>query len=164
MKQAIDQQQQPKYDLKESKSYQLISGFAKWMDRYYLDGVIGMIPIAGDLVASIIALPLIYVCLFKIKSIPLTLAVLFNLLVDILIGLIPFWIGNICDFFYKANLQNFKLITGFIEGDRKIIKEVNRKATGVSMLIVAVVCLIALMIWLTLKTAGMLGSLLSSIF
>lgn len=58
----------------------------------------------------------------------MTLAVIFNILRDVALGLIPFYIGDIIDFCNRAYLQNCKLIVGFVEDDQEVINEVNRKA------------------------------------
>lgn len=108
------------YDItiKQSKSYRLSGQIAKWMDRYYLDAVAGLLfEGIGDILTQLLTLPYIYVSAVKIKSLPLTLAVIYNALCDLAIGLVPFYIGNVLDFFKKSYRQNFRLITGFIEGD-----------------------------------------------
>ena len=99
--------------------------------------------------------------LFKVKSVPLTLAVIFNILKDVLIGMIPFWIGNVLDFFNRAYLQNMRLIVGYVEDDREIIDEVNRKAVGTAILIVIACVLIWLMVLLVQKIIGWIGGLFS---
>lgn len=119
---------QKKLRIQNSTSYQLIEGIATVMDKYCLDPILGLIPGVGDFITSVCALPFLYVSLFKVRSIPLTLAVIRNMMVDVLLGSIPFWIGDIIDFFYRANLKNHRLITGFVEDDREVIAEVNRKA------------------------------------
>ncbi|WP_257882760.1 DUF4112 domain-containing protein, partial [Prevotella melaninogenica] len=83
--------------LKESRSFWLISTITKWADKYFLDALLGFIPSVGDLVSSAFGLPFIYVSLVKLKSIPLTLAIIYNYLVDILLGSIPFFIGDALD-------------------------------------------------------------------
>lgn len=98
-------------ELKSSKAYKFISTITILADKYFLDALLGFVPSVGDLVSSIFGLPFIYVTLFKVKSIPLTLAVIYNYLVDILLGSIPFFIGDAIDFFSKAHVKNLDLIT-----------------------------------------------------
>lgn len=135
-------------EIEGSFSYRMLRAIAAVMDKYFLDAIIGIVPVVGDMAASILVLPFLYVSLFRIRSIPLTLAILFNVLLDALIGIIPFWIGDVCDVFNRANLQNFKLIVGFVEDDRAIVHEVNRKAIWMGIGIVLVVALIILLIHL----------------
>ena len=123
-------------NLKVSKAYKFISTVATFADKYFLDALLGLVPSVGDLVSSIFGLPFIYVSLFKVKSIPLTLAVIYNYLVDILLGSIPFFIGDAIDFFSKAHVKNLDLITRYVEGDKKTIRQVRSKALLTAFLII----------------------------
>ena len=115
--------------------YRLIRTIKNVMDRYYLDPLIGLLfPTAGDIFSSAMTLPFLTVSLFKIKSIPLTLAILYNMLVDMMLGIIPLWIGDLLDIFSRSYAKNYRLIVGFVE-------EVNRKAvvTAVGILVLCVI-------------------------
>ena len=128
-------------DLKKSKAFWLISMITKWADKYFLDALLGFIPSVGDLVSSVFGLPFIYVSLVKVKSISLTLAIIYNYLVDILLGSIPFFIGDAIDFFSKAHVKNLNLITRYVEGDKKTIRQVKSKAllTGILILVLCII-------------------------
>ena len=112
------------------------------MDSYFLDPIIGFLLPAGtgDALTSIFVFPYIYVAAFQVKSLPLTLAVIFNVLKDVFLGMLPFWIGDIVDVFNRSYKQNARLIVGFVEDDKDVIEEVNRKAfwTGVMIIIFCV--------------------------
>lgn len=136
-------------DIKESKTYKLIEAIAKVMDEYYVDPLLGLVPTVGDAVTSLLTLPYLFFSVFKLHSIPLTLALLCNMLIDFAMGVIPFWIGDILDFFNRSYIKNYKLITGYVEGDEEMIKSVNRRAWWMAVLIV-VLCLL---IWLLIKLA-----------
>jgi hypothetical protein len=138
-----------KKDVKELKSYKLIETIAKVMDNYYVDPLLGLVPTVGDAVSSLLTLPYLYFSIFKLKSIPLTLALLCNMLIDFAMGVIPFWIGDILDFFNHSYIKNYKLIMGYVEGDKEMIKRVDRRAWWMAAMIV-VLCLI---IWLLIKFA-----------
>lgn len=122
--------------IKQSKTYKSLGGITKVMDKYMLDPIIGLVPGVGDFVASVFILPFLYVSMFKVRSLPLTLALLFNMLKDIAMGLIPFWIGYVLDFLNKSYQQNMRLITGFVEGDEEIIRKVNKDAIWMGVWIV----------------------------
>lgn len=112
------------------------------MDDYYLDPLLGLLPVGiGDMISSIVVIPFIYTSLVRLKSIPLTLAVLFNSLKDILLGMLPFFIGDVIDVFYKSHKRNLDLVTGFVNNDRQIIQEVNRKAIWAAVAI-AITCVL----------------------
>ena len=89
-------------EIEDSLSYKACMAINKYMDKYFLDPIIGFIlPSLGDFLSSLLVWPFIYVAAFKVRSLPLTLAVIFNVLRDIAIGLIPFWIGDIFDAFNR---------------------------------------------------------------
>lgn len=154
-----DEKERKRQELLNSDSYVLSEKVANLMDKYFLDGIIGLFPGVGDIFSSVCVMPQLYLSLFKIKSIPLTLAVLLNVMIDIAVGLIPFWIGNICDFFHRAYLKNFRLIAGFVNDDKDIIKEVNAKAFISAILIVIMIGIVYLLVSLISKLVDWIGSL-----
>ena len=123
-----------------------------------------MIPGLGDALSSLLVFPFIYVAAVKVRSLPLTLAVIFNVLRDMAIGLIPFWVGNILDFFNRAYLQNCRLIVGFVEDDREIIREVNRKAFWMGVGIVVCCILIYWLISIAIAATAWTFNFISSLF
>ena len=130
-------------------AYRMMVKTAKYMDKYYLDPLIGLIPGGvGDTISSLLALPFIYYSLCVVKSIPLTLAVIYNILIDVMLGAIPV-IGNVFDIFKRSYVDNLKLITGYIEVDKEIISKVRKKAFATAVLI-AILCLL---IYLVVRAA-----------
>ena len=128
------------------RSYRLIKGIARWMDRYFLDPILGFIP-AGDLISAGLILPYLYVAIFQVRSLPLTLALLCNVLLDVAMGLIPFWIGDVLDFFHRSYRKNYELIVGFVEGDEAMIKRVNKRAIWMALLLILLCVLIYFLFW-----------------
>lgn len=146
--------------IEECKVYKATKVITKVMDRWRLDAIIGFIPIPGgimDIFTQLLILPFIYISASKIRSVPLTLAIIYNALRDIAIGLIPFWIGDILDFFNSSYLQNMRLIVGFVEDDKDIIDEVNRTAVKSAVLIAVLCVIIVLLIILLIKIAKWIG-------
>ncbi len=150
--------------LMENKAYQTMEGLTRYMDRYYLDALIGVIPGWGDAIALLSAVPFVYFSTRVIKSVPLTLAILNNALRDVLMGLIPFFVGDIIDIFHRANIQNMQMIQGFVDGDEVMIKQVNQRAWQSAIALVVLLLLIALMIWALISFGSYLYSLVASIF
>lgn len=128
-------------DLEEnSMSYRSVKGLARLMDDFFLDPILGFfLPGIGDILTTLFCWPFIYVSIVKIKSIPLTLAVINNMLVDMFLGMIPF-VGDILDVFHKAFKKNYRLIVGYIEDDKEIIQQVNKKAFW-TLVSIAVMCI-----------------------
>ena len=148
----------------DNKVYQTMGSLTRYMDRYYLDALIGFVPGWGDAIAVLSVVPFIYFSLRVIRSIPLTLAVLNNALRDVLMGMIPFFVGDIIDFFHRANIQNMEMIQGFVDGDETIIRQVNQRAWQSAVVLVVLLLLIGLMIWALISFGSYLYSLVTSVF
>lgn len=148
----------------KSKSYKLVCILAKVMDRYYIDPIIGIIPIAGDIIPPLCSIPSIYISVIKLKSIPLTLAIILNILIDTLIGIIPFFIGNILDFYNKAYIKNLNLIIGYVNNNKQVIKEVNKRAILSALLILGVTILLIAAIIFTSKFVVFLWEYFNNLF
>ncbi|MFK8298890.1 DUF4112 domain-containing protein [Capnocytophaga cynodegmi] len=148
--------------IEQSDSYQSIKNIKKWMDDYFLDGIIGLIPVIGDTFTQLFNITFIYVALFKVGSIPLTLAVIYNSLKDMLIGMIPY-VGIVLDFFYKSYRKNFELIVGFVEDDRQIIREVNKKAFSIFIGIVIIIVLIYYLVKFIMDTLSAIWEWISAL-
>ena len=150
--------------LMDNRAYQTMQGLTRYMDRYYLDALIGIVPGWGDAIALASAVPFVYFSGRVIRSVPLTLAVLNNALRDILLGMIPFFVGDIIDIFHRANIQNMQMIQGFVDGDETMIRQVNQRAFQSAIVLAVLLLLIALMIWALISFGSYLYSLVASIF
>lgn len=147
-------------ELMNSAAYRVMDMTAKYMDKYLLDPLIGLLPGGvGDVLSSFLALPFIYFALVHVKSIPLTLAVICNVLKDALLGSLPFFIGDVIDVFNRSYIANLKLITGYVNDDRAVIREVNRKAFWSAVLIVVLCILIYFVVKWTIELADWFISL-----
>ena len=146
--------EEKRLEIECSTSYQATQSLAKWMDKYFLDPIIGFFfPGVGDTLTSVFVLPFIYVAACKVRSIPLTLAVIYNVLFDVAIGMIPFFIGDVVDACNRSYVKNRRLIIGFVEDDKEVIRDVNKKAFRTGILI-AVFCVLIYL----------LGVLVASVF
>ena len=149
--------------LMENKVYQAMGSVTRYMDRYYLDALMGFVPGWGDAIALLSVVPFVYFSSRVIRSIPLTLAVLNNALRDVLMGMIPFFVGDIIDFFHRANIQNMEMIQGFVDGDETVIRQVNQRAWQSAVVLVVLLLLIGLMIWALVSFGSYLYSLVTSV-
>lgn len=129
------------------------------MDRYYIDPIVGFfLPAYGDIVTALLNLPYLYLSMLKLRSIPLTLAIIYNMLFDILVGLIPI-LGDFFDVFNKSYTKNSRLLHGFIENDQNIIGEINRKAIWLGILCFILCLLIYLLTFLAIQIVSWIGDL-----
>ena len=147
-------------------SYRIMVKTSKYMDKYFLDPILGFILPAGigDTISSVFAFPFIYYSLCVVKSVPLTLAVIFNILKDVLIGAIPFYIGDLLDVFKCSYVENLRLITGYIEDDKEIINKVNKKAFWTAVFIVVLCWLIYVVISWAIHLGTMARDWIVSLF
>lgn len=152
---------QKKEELMSSGLFQTMYGIKRLFDDWYLDAVIGLIPTVGDIIGTFLSLPFILFCIVKVRSLALTLAVLNNYMIDMIIGIIPFWIGNISDIFYKAHRKNLDLIMGFIDDEKFVIHEVNRKAFFSAILLAILIFIFIMMIKFVASIIGWIGGLFS---
>ena len=148
--------------LENGRTYGWLQRASEIMDRYYVDAALGFaIPGGiGDAIAALISLVYVAFTAVKIRSFPLTLAIINNTLRDVLLGMIPFYVGDIIDVFHRSNQQNMSLIRGFVEGDEETIKTVNRKA---AYSIILFVCL-CILIYFMVKVVIWAGQFLISLF
>lgn len=78
---------------------------------------------------------------------------------DALLGLFPL-LGDIVDIFNRSYSQNYTLLVGYVEEDKKIIKEINRNAIKSAIMIV----LLGTVIYFVYLCMSQLFSWITSIF
>lgn len=135
-----------KKQIEKSRHYQIIKFSKKWLEDYHLDGIIGLVPIVGDIASQFFSYSFLYVAIVRLKSYRLTMAILCNVLLDILIGLIPY-LGIVLDFVHRSYKYNFNLIIGFVNDDPEIVRQVNKRAAWTTVVVVVLCGLIVALIW-----------------
>ena len=86
--------------------------------RFGVDGIVGLIPALGDLLAGVLSLLIPLAA--RIRGVPyITLVrMLANVAIGLLIGTIPV-AGDAFDIFWKANRRNYQLLTRSIDEPRR---------------------------------------------
>lgn len=90
---------------------------AEWMDDKIsvagfgigLDGIIGLIPVGGDVVTALIGLYHLHIARSLKLGLGTQASLLINILLDFVIGFVPI-LGDLLDFAYKSHRRNLKLI------------------------------------------------------
>lgn len=90
---------------------------AEWMDDKIsiggiglgLDGLIGLIPVGGDVAAALIGLYHVHLARELKLSIGTQISIVGNVVLDFLIGLVPV-LGDVFDFAFRSHRRNMKLI------------------------------------------------------
>jgi Domain of unknown function (DUF4112) len=86
--------------------------------RFGIDGIVGLIPAIGDVLAGLASCILIVAAWVRgVPYITLTRMVI-NLALDVVIGAIPF-LGDAFDIAWKANRRNYALLVRHIEHPRR---------------------------------------------
>ena len=153
----VGQQTRAQQRITSSRTNLWMQRIQKFLDDYYLDAVAGFLPWGiGDIGSALFSLVYIWFAATKVRSLPLLLAILNNTLRDVMLGMIPFYIGDVIDFFHRANSQNMQLISGFVNGDKEVIHEVNRKAWASAIFIALSLVITALLIWATVEITSWL--------
>ncbi|TCD00517.1 DUF4112 domain-containing protein [Pedobacter psychroterrae] len=104
--------------------------------RFGLDPILNLIPIAGDMAGLVVSAGLLLAMAKKGASNKLVVLMSLNILLDATIGAIPI-IGQLFDFFFKANSRNIKLMKEhYLEG--------KHQGSGKNVVVTVVVILIVL--------------------
>ena len=151
--------------LLNDKCYKALKVIAELMDKRYLDPLIGfLLPALGDLSVLLLNLPYLYFSLFRVKSVPLSIAIVYNALLDCLIGLIPFGIGDFLDIFHRSYVKNYRLIVGYVEEDKSVKNAVRRKYVYMAIAIVLLLLAIGWMVKWLLSLINGLAEMVSGAF
>lgn len=127
------------------KSIPLPGGF-----RIGADGLIGIVPVVGDLVtAGVSSYIIAEAARMKVpKSVLLRMGL--NVLVDLVVGAIPL-IGDLFDFAFKANLRNIALLESYLDRPSPTRTHSRWVVAGVLLLVaLAAAAAVTLVIKLTL--------------
>lgn len=105
--------------------------------RFGLDPVLNLVPIAGDMAGLLISGGLLLAMVRKGASNKVVVLMTLNILLDAIFGAIPV-IGQIFDFFFKANSRNIKLM-------REHYLENKHQGSGKGIILWAVVIIVILL-------------------
>ncbi len=80
--------------------------------RVGLDPILGLIPGVGDVITGLVSLFIVVSLVRHGAPTKLILRMLFNVLIDVVIGGVPV-VGDIWDFFFQSNLKNLRLLIDY---------------------------------------------------
>jgi hypothetical protein len=114
---------------------QRLEQMARWLDRRYLDPILGMLlPGAGDVLGAVLGLVSIGFAV-RMRAHPLVIArMLVNLTIDALLGAIPLF-GDISDFLYRAHVRNLELLKRRTTGEARATDWLVVAAAGLAFLL-----------------------------
>ena len=79
-----------------------------WGIRFGLDGIIGLIPVAGDIFTGFLSSYIVLRCALKNYPKSVIIKMVLNIFIETLIGMVPFF-GDLFDFYWKSNTRNINL-------------------------------------------------------
>lgn len=90
--------------------------------RFGLDPIVGLIPGAGDLIATTFSLYIIYLATrFQLPS-KIIRQMIFNIGLEALVGTVPL-IGDLFDAYYKSNVRNLALLEQHLQVTEPALEE-----------------------------------------
>ena len=111
-------------DLTREQRFARIEALAKLLDvafilpgtniRYGIDGLIGLVPVVGDIITTAISLWLVREARQLGAPWHVTARMLGNVALDGTVGLVPF-VGDAFDVMFRANIRNVKLLRRWME-------------------------------------------------
>jgi hypothetical protein len=104
--------------------------FARLMDSQFsifgigigLDGLIGLIPWAGDILSMILSLYLVWIGVQMKLPQSKIFQMILNIVIDAVIGFIPVF-GDVADILYQANIRNLRILEKHVGPDEVEIIE-----------------------------------------
>ena len=87
--------------------------------RYGIDGLIGLIPVIGDIVTTAISLWLVREARALGAPWHLTMRMLGNVALDGVVGIVPL-VGDAFDVMFRANVRNVKMLQRWMEKQPKL--------------------------------------------
>ena len=87
--------------------------------RYGIDGLIGLIPVIGDLITTAISLWLVREARLLGAPWHITARMLANVAVDGVVGIVPF-VGDAFDVMFRANMRNVRLLRRWLDKQPRI--------------------------------------------
>lgn len=112
--------------------------------RVGLDGIIGLIPGIGDLIAGAASS---YILLHAVRlgaPLAVTMRMALNILLEAVVGIVPV-AGDLFDFVFKANQRNVQLLLDYQATPTPVRK---RSMVIVALTVAVIVALVALAFWI----------------
>jgi NAD/NADP transhydrogenase beta subunit len=122
--------------------------------RVGLDAALGLIPGVGDIIAGLLSAWIVIGALRHRVPLPKVLRMVVNILIDIIVGAVPF-LGDVFDFFFEENMMNMRLLMQYRDRRRppRSVAQIGLAAALVIAVILfvaigAVAAVIAAIVWL----------------
>ena len=108
--------------------------------RFGIDALFGLVPGLGDVIGALVAVYALHVARTLRAPGAVQLHMLSNIAIDALVGTVPV-IGDLFDFFYKAQTRNLALLETWIQSPDHAARRSRRSLVFVPLAILAVFAL-----------------------
>lgn len=115
--------------------------------RFGVDPILGLIPVIGDFIGLLLALPVLTEAARIGAPAALKRKMIRNIIIDAVIGLVPVF-GDAFDVYWKANTRNTALLRNWIK--TQIVPEKSVPTKDRVLIALMAVLLIGLVVWLFL--------------
>ena len=109
--------------------------------RIGADALIGLVPGVGDVIGGLLSAWIVIGALRHRVPLPKIIRMLFNILIDLLIGAVPF-LGDMFDFLFEENVMNLQLLLA--HRDRRQPPRTHREVAVATLVVVAIVLMMAM--------------------
>ena len=113
--------------------------------RFGLDGIVGFIPGAGDIIAGLASTIIIFAAWARGVPYIVLARMVLNVLIETVVGAIPF-VGNLFDIAWRANRRNYKLLEGSIADPRRHTATSWLVFAGLAAILIGIMLLPALLL------------------
>jgi hypothetical protein len=121
--------------------------------RFGLDGIIGLIPGLGDILAGLASCIIVIAAWFRGVPYITLLRMVVNLGIDVLVGSIPF-LGDAFDIAWKANRRNYALMSRHLRQPHRHTWKDYVFLLGIALVLAAIFAVPVLVIlWITVQLA-----------
>jgi hypothetical protein len=109
--------------------------------RFGIDGVVGLVPVAGDVFTGSVGAYLIIRAL-QYRVPPVVIArMVFNTVVDLVLGLVPL-LGDLFDFVFQSNSRNLALLRLYAQEPTRSTRQHRLFFLGVLLVVVGILALV----------------------
>lgn len=114
--------------------------------RVGLDGLIGLIPVVGDVIAALLSGGIVVHAFREGVSNAVILRMLGNIAFELVVGAIPI-IGDVLDFVFKANERNVRLMQNYSANPQRLKRRSVALVAAVATLLLLLLLLAATALW-----------------
>lgn len=131
--------------------------------RVGLDAIIGLIPWFGDVIGAAFSLVIIFYAWRRGVALPTLLRMFFNIAFETLLGVVPV-VGDLFDFFWKANAKNLQLLEASLAGKARPRRDALVLTLGFVTVFAVLAGFLSLLVWAMYQIFNLVRELLLTWF